>query len=45
LPKHPEAPTYDELTYDRLEQIFDLKNNLICAYGSEEDPLGIYFSP
>lgn len=45
LPNHPEAPTYDELTYDRLEQIFDLKNNLICAYGSEEDPLGIYFSP
>lgn len=45
LPHHPEAPTYDELTYDRLEQIFDLKNNLICAYGSEEDPLGIYFSP
>lgn len=44
LPEHPEAPTYDELTYDRLEQIFDL-TNLACAYGSETNPLGIYFSP
>lgn len=44
LPEHPEAPSYDELTYDRLEQVFNL-NNLVCAYGSETSPLGIYFSP
>lgn len=44
LPEHPEAPSYDELTYDRLEQVFNL-NNLVCAYGSTTNPLGIYFSP
>ena len=44
LPEHPEAPSYDELTYNGLDQDFNL-NNLVCAYGSLKNPLGIYFSP
>ena len=44
LLEHPEAPRYDDLTYNGLSQVFNL-NNLVCAYGSLTEPLGIYFSP
>lgn len=44
LREHPEAPSYDNLTYGGLSQVFNL-NNLVCAYGSLTEPLGIYFSP